>query len=315
MAQTNKLKALFWITGLALLVFQACAPRPGWKALEEQARAADIERLAAQLTGDNQRDQARINLLDPARYTAMRLAGGWLLDVRDTDARRLWWMDHRQTGGRLVFLAKADSLRLLDQLEDEQNAGPDGDTRLLFVRVTGSLAELGELKLDGSWKQRYEGLVGTWRIRNSDKLSLLKADDSKNGLFRESSGSWRLENERHILRQEGEWYLEKPHPLDSPYRCLGQFIYHARKGHWRRARALADPTRLFSPPDRGPVDFKASLKASLPKLLDRKLELKAPPLGDFSYFEDISGSYRWRVDFEQGRDGWRIIRLERVLKP
>ncbi len=274
-----------------------------------------MERLAAQLSGDLQRDQSRINLLDPARHTVRRLAGGWLLDVRDTDARRLWWMDHREKGGRLVFLAKVDSLRLLDQLEDEKKAGPDGDTRLLLVRVTGDLAELGELKLDGSWKQLHSGPVGSWRIRHAERLSLLRADDSKKALFRESPGSWRLENERFILQQEGEWHLEKAHSLDSPYRCLGQFIDHARKGHWRRARALVDPTRLFSLPGSGSVDFKASLKASLPKLLDRKLELKAPPLGDFSYFEDISGSYRWRVDFDQGRDGWRIVRLERVLKP
>lgn len=282
-------------------------------------RARDLQALAGDLNGNPFHDRARINLFAEDRGFSEEFAGGWLLLDVARSPQTLFWLGIVK-GERVVLqLSAADSLLLLDRRQHPDD-GPSAKQRLLVVELDKTQLRLRDLVLAGSSRLLAEGPRHELRIRLGSAPSLLEATGKGGTPFRETTGSWRLEQERLIVDRGQGWKLDKARALDSPYRSLCAFLQAARGGRWRQAEAWTDPGRMFALPGGGHSShFRANLKHSLPELLDSRVQLKAPPLGDFTVIEDLQGQRRWRVQFDRmpARRGerWVITRLERVLRP
>jgi len=324
-------------TLLALLLLAASCARKPLPLEEDPALAgpdpflgADLVLAGRDLDGDPLRDRARLDLVEGREGEPLPCAGGWLLQVRrrlddglpggSRPQALLLWLGSGPRRGEARLLARGDSLRLLDLAEGDG----DGRARLLLAeRVREGSRELRRLV-----QRRLDGKIRVLASRSPDRLdvepvplALRLAEEKDAPPFREGLGSWHLERRHPVVETEDGWVLGEGTPLESPYRALVEFLQAARKGRWSAARERADLKRLLALPDGGwSPELEASLKAGVPELLSRRVQLTAPRKGPITRLEDLSGRLSWRVELVAGAGApgdtrWRVARLERITRP
>lgn len=319
-----------WLRLLPLLLLAACAGRRSRQDADalvqfaEPRLARDLMALSMDLTGEANLDRARLALVEGQEQAARPFAGGWLLQLRRDGQALLVWAGAGAQRGLALRLAAADSLALLDAREDDR-PGPKGRHRLLWLeRVrdeVGARRALVQGGLRGDRRRLADAPAADARLRGGSAPGWIAADEDAAPGFREKPGSWRLESLRALRKTASGWKLGPAEELDSPYRCLAEFVDAARRGRWRKAARRADLSRLLALPDGGfSRRLGPSLKLDAPELLDGDRLLDAPPFGPLRRFEAVGGRPAWRVETEQlpGEGGrppsWRIVRLERVVE-
>lgn len=317
------MRQALWVIGLCwLLAGCASTPLPGLeqelRRLERPVLLADLEQTAGDLGRGPEPDRARLALVPGLVGDPLPLEPGWLLTLEREERLWLCWLAApRHTGehsaGQAELLSAGQELKVLDLLPDrvlvlEHDSGPAGQRRLVACVPGRGREVLAEAPAD--------------RLRpGADGSRLLLAEERPAPHFRESAGSWHLEQQRPILRRGSGWELGKAEPAETPYRSLVRFVAAARDNRWRLARREVVLEKLLALPGGGfSRELAASLRLGTPALLEPNRPLLAPPQGEILRFGDVAGHSAWRVRIEprQGRDGleqWKLVRLETVEKP
>lgn len=285
--------------------------------------AGDLLALSRSLEGDADLDRARLALVEGLEGEPRAFAGGWLLQLRRESGALLVWAGAGAQRGLALRLATGDSLRLLRWQEDDR-PGPRGHHRLLWLeRVpepAGARLRLVQGGLRGQLRALAEGRAEDCRWQAGAEPGWIEAEGGPAKGFREGPGRWSLERRRPLREGSSGWKLGSAEDLDSPYRCLVEFVEAARRGRWKRAEARADLSRLLALPGGGySRRLGASLKLDAPELLDAGVRLEAPPCGPLRRLEAAGGRPAWRVEAERlpaergDGESWRLVRLERIV--
>ena len=298
--------------------------------LEERPRLArDLLAASRDLDGSPEENLARLDLVEDRSAPVKPFAGGFLVLLRRGRRELLVWLGAGEQRGTSLLLCAGDSLKLLDRLESGAE-GPQGRHRLLLwerrKEEGAALKQLCRRDLQGGVKILARAPVHRLRLESSGG-AVLEAASEPAPCFVEGPDSWRMERRRAIRRTGQGWSLSAHEPLESPYRTLSSFLEAARRGRWKQAARHADLPQLLALPDGGwSRRLAATMKLSLPRLLDRRLALEAPPRGSLLRIEDLSGRRAWGVAFRfaeaeelrhrgesrANRGRWLLTRLERV---
>jgi hypothetical protein len=323
-------RQIFLLLTMLLAINLSCTSR--LPLIEEDTRliknqpflARDLLATSRDLSGDSVQDLQRLELLPDAIATAIPFSAGYLQLIKRDNEQLLVWLGAGKRAGVALFLARSDSLRILDFNEYKKDSWDMDRQKVLILEENGrfNLSKRKIIERSLSGQQRVLAEAPTWELRYVEYPGpgFIFAAKEKSSCFIEYPGSMHLEVSRSLISGKHTWSLGPAQKIESEYRCLNRFLKALRRHKWKKAAREVDLRKLLALPGGGWSNkFAQTMKLSLPYLMDKKLMLKAPARGSLNRIEDDAGLLAWRVEFRQtniarssDNKPWFLTSIERV---